>query len=376
MSDPRPSNPLRNDNKIKLAAFSFNGEGADQKTLVPERFRLSWANCLEIAEEADRGGFEALIPYSRWASLIDDPMHSSGITYETLTWAAAVAARTRHSAVFSTIMMTAYHPVAAAKAMATIDHISNGRFGANLVTGWNPADRRMFGTSGLPREAQYQYADEWLSIIDRLWREHEPFSHRGDYFDVEQAMSLPKPIQARPFLMNAGGSPEGQSFVAKHCDMALVPSQTLEITARHAKAYREKVRNETGREVQIWIQAYVVLRDTVAEAERYVDHYAVDHADNVVIDQMLRIFREKLPPGQALPIETAAMRRGLGASAGGQGLLGNPDDIARKIAAISDCGIDGLLLTWIDYQQGVRDFNREVMPKLVELGLRKQHVMP
>jgi alkanesulfonate monooxygenase SsuD/methylene tetrahydromethanopterin reductase-like flavin-dependent oxidoreductase (luciferase family) len=268
-------------------------------------------------------------------------------------------------------MMTAYHPLVAAKAMATIDHVSNGRFAANLVTGWNPADRRLFGTSALPREGQYRYADEWLSLIKRLWTEDEPFSFKGEFFDIEDAISQPKPIQRPgPLLMNAGGSAEGQAFVSKHCDMALVPSQTIEIMARNAADYRQKVRDESGREIQIWIQVNVVLRDSIAEAERYIDRYAVEYADNAYIDAAFNIFKDKLPPGRELPNETTTFRRSQGSGAGGRTLLGNADDIAGQIAEISEAGVDGLLLTWVDYQQGVRSFSREIMPKLVDRGLR------
>lgn len=367
-----PANPLLGDNKVKLAAFGFNGDGGGGRSLVPERFRLSWENTLDVAVEADRGGFDAIVPFSRWGSVTDNPMHSSAVTLETLTWAAAVAARTNHSAIFSTIMMSAYHPLVAAKAMATIDHVSGGRFAANLVTGWNPDDRLMFGTHEIPRDGQYRYASEWVSLVKRLWTENEPFDFKGEFFDIRKAISQPKPLQKPgPILMNAGGSPQGQTFVASHCQMALIPSQTLEIMAQHAANYRKKVRDESGREIQIWIQAYVVLRDSIAEAERYIDHYAVDHADNEDIDATYRIFKEKLAPGQLLPNELTTLRRNLGASAGGRSLLGNPDDITRQIAEISECGIDGLLLTWVDYQEGVREFNREVMPKLVAAGLRR-----
>ena len=371
-TETRSINPLFGDNKVKLAAFSFNGDG--KATLVPEAFRLTWENSLDVAREADRGGFDAIIPFSRWGSLTANPMHRSAFILESMTWAAAVAAATNHSAIFATIMMTAFHPIVAAKAMATIDHISNGRFGANLVTGWNPGDRRMFGTLGLPREGQYAYADEWLTIIKRLWTENDPVNFKSEFFDIEGAISQPKPIQRPgPVLMNAGGSPDGQAFVANHCDMALVPSQTLELMTKHAADYRKKVRDTTGREIQVWIQAYVVLRDSVAEAERYVDYYAVEHADNEMIDAQIAIFKSKLPPGQLLPNEGTTLRRNLGASAGGRALLGTPDDIADRIAEISSCGVDGILLTWVDYQNGVREFNREIMPKLVERGLRKPH---
>ncbi len=363
--DPRSAtNPIFGSNKVKLGVFSING-GGGAKTLVPERFKPTWPNSLDVAIQADRAGFEAIVPFSRWGSVVH-PTHSSAFVFENFTWASAISAVTQHSTVMSTCQMTAVHPILAAKAMTTIDHVSGGRFAVNLVTGWNPADRRMFGVSHLPRDEQYAYADEWLTIVKRLWTEDTEVDHVGKFFDIKGALSQPKPVQ-KPFpaLMNAGGSADGRNFVAKHCDIAFVPSTTPAIMKKNAADYRQLVRDTTGRDIQVWIQAYVVQRDSYAEAEKYVDHYAVDHADNAHIDQVLAIRKTSLPPD-----ELRVFRRAQGASPGGRALLGNADDIAREISAISDCGIDGLLLTWVDYQQGIRQFGREVLPLLERAGLR------
>jgi alkanesulfonate monooxygenase SsuD/methylene tetrahydromethanopterin reductase-like flavin-dependent oxidoreductase (luciferase family) len=365
MQETRNTNPIFNTNEIKLGVFCINGEGS-AKTRVPERFRLTWPNSIDVAMEADRGGFEAIVPYSRWGSLTH-PTHATAFVFENFTWAAAVSAKTHYSSVMSTCQMTAAHPILAAKAMTTVDHISNGRFSVNLVTGWNPGDRKMFGVSHLPREEQYAYAEEWLTVVKRLWSEDEPVDYSGRFFQIEGGMSQPKPVQ-RPFpaLMNAGGSSEGQAFVANHCNIAFVPALSAEVMKRNAAAYRKMVRETTGREIQVWIQAYVVQRDSIQEAEKYVDYYAVEHADEEHIDAVVGIRKTQLPPH-----EMRAFRRNQGASPGGRPLLGNADDIARQIAEISECGIDGVLMTWVDYHNGLRAFNSEVVPRLERLGLRQ-----
>jgi len=149
--DPRSAtNHIFGSNKVKLGVFSING-GGGAKTLVPERFKPTWPNSLDVAIQADRAGFEAIVPFSRWGSVVH-PTHSSAFVFENFTWASAISAVTQHSTVMSTCQMTAAHPILAAKAMTTIDHVSGGRFAVNLVTGWNPADRRMFGVSHLPRD--------------------------------------------------------------------------------------------------------------------------------------------------------------------------------------------------------------------------------
>ena len=127
-------NPIYNANRIKLGVFHINGEGA-AKTFVPERFDLTWDNSLDAALAADQAGFEAIVPFSRWTSEVD-PGHLSGTSYESLTWAAGIGGLTRHACVMSTCHVMHMHPVFAAKAITTVDHVARGRFALNVVCGW------------------------------------------------------------------------------------------------------------------------------------------------------------------------------------------------------------------------------------------------
>ena len=160
--DPRAAtNPLFNANRLKLGVFAFNGGGATMTT-VPEQFELTWPNTRDVALEADRAGYEALVPYARWRSFVG-PEHRSGRVFETLTWAAALAAQTSYSAVMSTCHVSIVHPLLAAKAGATIDAISGGRFALNIVCGWFEPEIEMFGAPRLDHDARYRYADEWIT---------------------------------------------------------------------------------------------------------------------------------------------------------------------------------------------------------------------
>ena len=358
-------NPIYNANRIKLGVFHINGEGA-AKTFVPERFHLTWDNSLDAALAADEAGFEAIVPFSRWTSEVD-PGHLSGTSYESLTWAAGIGGLTRHACVMSTCHVMHMHPVFAAKAITTIDHVARGRFALNVVCGWVPDDMTMFGHADLGVAGRYAYADEWIAILKRLWTEDKEFDFYGKYLKIERGYSMPRPIQQPyPALMNAGGSDEGQNFVGKHCDIAFIRTETHEWMRNRAANYRKFVADSYGREIQIWIQAYVVQRDSYAEAVKYVDHYAVENADHAHVESIMR--RRNRPLSAE---ENVIYRRNLGAGPGGLPLLGNAEDIARQMMELSDLGIDGFLMTWVDYRDGVRRFGREVIPLLEQAGFRR-----
>lgn len=368
--DPRSAtNPLFNRNKLKLGVFSSNG-GGHVMTRVPEQYQPTWPNALDVAVQADTAGFEALVPYARWRPFVH-PQHRSGRVFETLTWAAAIAARTSYSAVMSTCHVPLMHPVLAAKAGATIDHVSNGRFALNIVCGWYKPEIEMFGAEQMGHAERYDYADAWITAVKRLWTEEEAFDFDSHDIHIKGGVSQPKPIQKPyPALMNAGGSERGQRFVARHCEVAFIPGISHEdehIKAR-TDAYRKLAYEQSGREIQIWCNCYVVQRDTYEDALKYVDYYAEEQGDDEFADNFIA---ESLTNAKTrTPEQYKALRRHVKAGKGGVPLLGTPESIVDRLERVSKAGIDGVLLLMVDFQNGLRQFNKEVLPLLEQSPLR------
>lgn len=154
----RRENPMASSkNKMKLAVFSLNTDGGMAVTKAPERLHGDdWVRNLAVAQKADRSGFEAIIASGRWKGFGGE-RNSGGITYETYAWAAGLAALTKRVGIVTTSHLTTVHPVFAAKQAATIDHISGGRFGLNILVGWNIPEMLMFNNSVLEHEERYDY---------------------------------------------------------------------------------------------------------------------------------------------------------------------------------------------------------------------------
>src|SRR3954453_12202417 len=180
--------PMRGPNKFKLGVFSMNSDGGLTLTKVPERWPAIWSEIVECAQLADSAGFEFLLPIARWKGFGGE-MNSREWSFETLTHAAALGAATQNIAVFATVHVPLVHPVYAAKALATVDHVSNGRAGLNIVCGWNPDEFGMFGvTLG---DAPYGQAAEWIGIIERAYAADAPFDHDGRHYKLRQVVSRP-----------------------------------------------------------------------------------------------------------------------------------------------------------------------------------------
>jgi alkanesulfonate monooxygenase SsuD/methylene tetrahydromethanopterin reductase-like flavin-dependent oxidoreductase (luciferase family) len=230
----------------------------------------------------------------------------------------------------------------------------------------------MFGAALKTHEDRYGVADEWIDILERLWRESKSFDYQGKYFDLKGLYSDPHPVQARPVIINAGGSPRGQEYAAQHADAAFIPSfdPTPEGLKKQADAYRGLAREKYGRDLQIWAHSYVVERDSLAEAQGYVDEYTNETWGNrEAADDFIE---NNLKTAKTTPPEILKKRqKALMSGAGGIPLLGTAEDIADKLHAISDAGVDGILVNWLDYQTGLTKFSKTVLPMLEQRGLRK-----
>jgi FMNH2-dependent dimethyl sulfone monooxygenase len=362
-------NPVFNSNKLKLGIFGANGPGTTSTTL-PERFDPTWSNAIEVAVQVDQAGFEAIVPFARWRPFGPDG-HVSGKILDPSMLAAAIAARTSYSCIMSTIHTPVMHPIVVAKQIATLDHISSGRSALNIVCGWFKPEMEMFGAAQREHSDRYQHADEWTTILKRVFTEKESFDFPGESIQSIGAYSEPKPLQ-RPYppLMNAGGSDRGRAFAAKHADLAfvMIASDDLDAIKKQISEYRDLAKREYGRDIQVWSYAFVAQGETDEAARQYFDYAIVENGDWVQVDEFVKY---NVPSAQSLPPETLQdLRVRIAAGTGGIQLVGTAETIAERLAQLSDIGLDGLLLSWVDYKQGAADFSRDVLPLLEKRGLR------
>jgi len=365
------TNPIFNSNKLKLGTFCTNT--VPNMTFVPEMRLPTWENTLACARLADDAGLEAIVPIARWKGYLDDKAdHTSNIVFETFTWAAGIAAATKHSAVFATSHAPTMHPMLVAKEAATIDAISGGRFALNVVGGWNRREFDMFGIDLLEHDQRYVYLEEWLQLLRRLWTSGDEFDYQSRNFRMKKAISRPHPLQPGGVpVMNAALSPTGMRFSAKYSDIGLISPQGAkpEDWREQVENYKKMAREEFGREIQLWTNCAVTQRETQEEAEDYLRRYSEEFLDTEVMDSLMRTISKE----NDIPIDSprlAFMRHRMAVGAG-HPLVGTPQSIAEELAAISRVGIDGVIMTWVDYVEGIDRFNREVLPLLEQAGLRK-----
>ncbi|MBX3583684.1 MAG: LLM class flavin-dependent oxidoreductase [Rhizobiaceae bacterium] len=357
--------PLKGENRLKLGVFSANADGGLAITDVPERWQAGWDDNLSAAQIADRAGLEFFLPIARWKGF-GGRNRVREHSFETFTWAAALAAATERIGLFMTVHVPLVHPLYAAKALATVDHVSHGRAGLNIVCGWNPKEFGMFGTPLV--EKGYDQAAEWIDIVERLYGADEPFDFEGEYYHLKDAVSRPASLQMpRPVTMNAAFGDPGRDFAAAHCDYLFTTFSEIAEAGRHVADIAERA-DRIGRTVGCYTVAHVVCRETDAEADAYYERYAVTMADHAAVDQHMAGKKEFSQSHDAHAYDRYRQR--FAGGAGTYPLVGSPQKIADEMIAISAQGYDGIALSFVNYTQELPFFCDRVLPLLRQAGYR------
>ena len=357
--------PLKGPNRLKLGVFSLNADGGLAITDVAERWTASWDDNLKAAQIADRAGLDFLLPIARWKGF-GGKNRVREWSFETFTWAAGLAAATEQIALFMTVHVPLVQPLYAAKALATVDHISHGRAGLNIVCGWNPKEFGMFGVELV--EKGYDQASEWLEIMERAYGSAAPFDYEGTYYKLKSVVSRPASLQTpRPVTMNAAFGGPGRDFAAKNCDFLFTTFSELD-KAHEPVADISGRAAKTGRTVGAYTVCHVVCRPTQQEADEYYQRYAVTEADHAAVDAHMAGKKEF-----SSSHDTDAYDRYRQRFAGGAGsypLVGTPDVIVDDMIRISEKGYEGIALSFVNYLDELPYFCAEVLPRLKERGFR------
>ena len=364
--DRRQTNPMFNDQKMKLGLFGTNCSYGLIMSHAPSTYEVSWQHTREIAQRADALGFEALVPIARWRGY-GGTTNFNGNCFETYTWAAGLAEATENIAIFATSHLPTVHPIVAAKAATTIDHISKGRFGLNLVMGWFSPEMDMFHGEQRQHDERYVFGQEWVDLVKKLWGTPGSFDVEGCFFEGKTLEAYPKPYQApHPVLINAGNSPSGVEFSARNVDINFASLDTVETMREYTKVIRYKAREEYSRSISTMTYGLLVARDTEKEAKQafqsVIDHGDWDAAGNVMkvagmesqsFNEQIKQFQERFIAGWA-----------------GYPVVGTPEQVVEELGRLNEAGMDGMIMGFVDYNEEMKYFGEKVMPLMLEAGLR------
>ncbi len=253
----------------------------------------------DLAQRAEGALFDSIF-LADVLALGDDPAHTARTWLEPITVLAALAVSTSRIGLVATVSSTYTEPFNLARQFASLDHISNGRVAWNIVTSSLASSARNFSGAGqLSHADRYARGEEFMSVVKALWDSWSegaviddrasgvyaradrirPINHRGDFYQVEGPLNMPRCPQGRPVLVQAGSSDTGRRFAARHAD-AVFTAQVDKATAREFYADLKALVAAEGRvpeNVLILPGLNAMIASTEAEARilaREVDDLA------------------------------------------------------------------------------------------------------
>jgi pyrimidine oxygenase len=311
-----------------------------------------WAQNRDAAIAAELAGFDFAMAMGKWRGFGGTTGHW-GTSLEAVTMMAGIAAATSRIKLWTTLHAILFNPVVAAKMIATLDHISGGRAGLNIVAGAFRGEFAQMGAwnDALGHDDRYDLADEWTEIVTRLWSEPRVDFH-GRYFNITDCVCDPKPLQ-RPRLLCAGMSPRGFDFSVRRTDGCFIGGRDEAETKAASRRARD-VAASLGKTIRTYAMMTIVWADTDTAAEAKAAAYR-EGLDEGAVAGMLESY------GAAGNAMTA---RAQGAFMT-QTAIGSPATCAEKIEAfMRSCDLDGLMLIFDDYPSGLAMAGAQILPRL------------
>jgi FMN-dependent oxidoreductase (nitrilotriacetate monooxygenase family) len=409
-----------------LQGSSIQAWGADWTGNISEEW-MSADMFLDLARAIERAGMDYLLLEDsiyigqNWQNS-RDMFLKNGMSVprqEPSVIAALMAAATTRLGIVPTLSTFAYHPYLTARIVGTLDQVSAGRGGWNMVTGSSDFSAQNFGMDKLPpHDLRYEMAAEYIEVVTRLWDSWEPgaiiadrktgvlidpekvhtIDYAGEYYKSRGPLNSGPCPQGRPVIAQAGGSAKGRGIAARYADTIVAHPKGVAAM----KDYRDDVRAQMrayGRNpdhCKVLFMATPILADTAAAAQERADLRAVRAAE--AVDQRLAQLGwitnidfsghdldapvgELTTNGHQSSLEQFIRKSGgktlreaiIGhsSSGGSVDLVGTPDGVASQMAdAMQEVGGDGFLFSLSNVsRKSVAEITDGLVPALQQRGL-------
>lgn len=284
---------------------------------------------------------------------------------ESFTLMAGLAAVTSKIKLFATTAVLTMPPAIVARMASTIDSISGGRFGINMVSGWQRAEYDQMGLwpGDVHFERRYRYTTEFTQVMKELWAEGES-DFKGEFFTMDKCQMKPTPSK-KIELVTAGQSTAGIEFAAAHADYNFVMGLGVNTPTAHADGVTklDTAAAKTGRDVGSYVLFMIIADDTDEAAQAKWQHYS-DGIDVEAIAWMTGQALEDKSASSSSTAKTISLPEGAVNMNMGT-LVGSYDSVARMLDEASDViGTKGIMLVFDDFVQGVENFGQKIQPQM------------
>ncbi|RZL11996.1 MAG: dimethyl sulfone monooxygenase SfnG [Rubrivivax sp.] len=352
---------------VKFAYWVPNVSGGLVVSTIEQRTDWSLEYNQRLARTAEAAGFEYALSQIRFTA-----GYGAEYQHESVSFSQALLHATTKLKVLAAILPGPWSPAVVAKQIATIDHISNGRIGINVVSGWFKGEFTAIGEPWLEHDERYRRSHEFIQALKGIWTQ-DNFTFRGDFYRFNNYTLSPKPLQKpHPEIFQGGSSRAARDNAASVSDWYFTNGNTPENLRAQIDDIQAKA-TANGHRVRIGVNAFVIARDTEEEARAVLDdiikhaHVEAVHAFGDAVKQA----GKASPEGEGNWAKSSFEDLVQYNDGFRTNLIGTPQQIAERIVALKAIGVDLILTGFLHFIEEVEYFGQKVLPLVRELEARQ-----
>lgn len=352
-----------NPNPMSFAYWVPNVSGGLVVSDIEQRTDYSIEYNRKLAQTAEKSGFDYALSQIRFTA-----GYGAEYQHESVSFSHAILGTTEKLKVIAAILPGPWKPALAAKQLATIDQLTQGRIAVNIVSGWFKGEFDAIGEAWPEHDERYVRSEEFIRCLKGIWTQ-DNFSFAGKYYQFNDYTLKPKPLQQpHPEIFQGGSSRAARDMASRVSDWYFTNGNTLE----GIKAQIDDIRSKAAannHHVKIGVNAFIIARDTEEEAKAVLQEI-IDKANPQAVKDFYTATREA----------GAATKENEGNWAKSTfedlvqyndgfktNLIGTPQQIAERIVALKAIGVDLILSGFLHFIEEVEYFGAKVLPLVREL---------
>jgi FMNH2-dependent dimethyl sulfone monooxygenase len=352
---------------IRFAYWVPNVSGGLVVSKIEQRTHWGYEYNAKLARLAESSGFDYALSQVRYMA-----SYGAEFQHESTSFSLALLLATQRLKVIAAVHPGLWHPGVLAKLGATADILSGGRFAVNVVSGWFKGEFTALGEPWLEHDERYRRSEEFIRALRGIWTT-DGFELEGDFYRIRDFTLKPKPLaQPHPEIFQGGNSRAARQMAARVSDWYFMNGDSIEGVRAQVREI-QAAATALGRRVRFGLNAFIVARDTEEEA-RQVLREIIAKADVEAVNGFGEAVKQA---GRASP-----EREGMWSQSSFEdlvqyndgfktGLVGTPEQIARRIVAFKAAGVDLVLGGFLHYLEEVDYFGKRVLPIVRELEAQR-----
>src|SRR5476651_1156003 len=350
---------------VKFAYWVPNVSGGLVVSKIEQRTSWDIDYNRKLAQLAEAAGFEYGLTQIRFTA-----GYGAEYQHESVAFSHAILAATTTLKVIAAILPGPWQPALAAKQLATIDQLTNGRIAVNIVSGWFKGEFQAIGEHWLEHDERYRRSEEFIRALKGIWTQDD-FTFKGDFYRFNNYTLKPKPL-GQPEIFQGGSSRAARDMAARVSDWYFTNGNTPQGIKAQVDDIRAKAA-ANNHSVKVGVNAFVIARDTEEEA-RAVLAEIIDKADPEAVGAFGDAAKQagkSSPEGEGNWAKSSFEDLVQYNDGFKTNLIGTPQQIAERIVALKSVGVDLVLAGFLHFQEEVEYFGKRVLPLVRELEAKK-----